>query len=109
MQEEKLSCCEGKDNDCCLRHKHRDDKEYKDLVKRLNRIEGQVRGIKNMVEEERYCIDILTQVSAISAALRSFSRELFINHVKSCVVEDIKSGREEAVEELCGTLQKLMK
>jgi DNA-binding FrmR family transcriptional regulator len=78
-------------------------------MKRLNRIEGQVKGIKNMVEDERYCIDILTQVSAIQAALNSFSKELFANHLKSCVVDKIKAGDEEVIDELCNTLQKLMK
>lgn len=106
MAEEK--CCNEKEN-CCMKHKHREEKEYKDLIKRLNRIEGQVKGIKNMVEEERYCIDILTQVSAIQAALNSFSKELFTNHVKTCVVDKIKSGDEEVIDELCNTLQKLMK
>ncbi|RDU24882.1 metal-sensing transcriptional repressor [Anaerosacchariphilus polymeriproducens] len=81
----------------------------KDLITRLNRIEGQVRGVKNMVEEERYCVDILTQVSAIQAALNSFNKNLLANHIKSCVVEDIKSGNHEVVDELCNTIQKLMK
>lgn len=106
MTEEKY--CKEKDN-CCMQHKHREEKEYKDLIKRLNRIEGQVKGIRNMVEDERYCIDVLTQVSAIQAALNGFSKELIANHIKSCVVDKIKSGDEEVVDELCNTLQKLMK
>lgn len=106
MAEEK--CCNEKEN-CCMQHKHREEKEYKDLIKRLNIIEGQVKGIRNMVEDERYCIDILTQVSAIQAALNGFSKELFSNHVKTCVVDKIKSGDEEVVDELCNTLQKLMR
>lgn len=89
--------------------KHRDTDEYKDLIKRLNRIEGQVRGVKKMVEDERYCVDILTQVSAISAALNSFNKVLLSNHIKSCVVNDIRNGNDEVVDELCATLQKLMK
>lgn len=89
--------------------KHRDTDEYKDLIKRLNRIEGQVRGVKKMVEDERYCVDILTQVSAISAALNSFNKVLLSNHIKSCVVNDIRNGNDEVVDELCETLQKLMK
>ena len=101
-------CINGNEG-CCIKHKHRDEKDYKDLMKRLNRIEGQVKGIKNMVEDERYCIDILTQVSAVQAALNSFSKELFSNHLKSCVVDKIKAGDEEIVDELCNTLQKLMK
>ena len=93
----------------CEKHKHREDKEYKDLVHRLNRIEGQIRGIKNMVEEERYCVDILTQVSAIQSALNSFNKSLLANHIKSCVVEDIRGGNDEVVDELCKAIQKLMK
>lgn len=91
------------------RKKHREEKEARDLVNRINRIEGQVRGIRKMLEEERYCVDILTQVGAIQAALNSFNRQLLTGHIKSCVVEDIKDGREDAVDELCATLQKLMK
>ena len=89
--------------------KHRDDKEYKDLVHRLNRIEGQIRGIRNMVDEERYCVDILTQVSAVQSALNSFNKILLSDHIKTCVVEDIRGGNEEVVDELCKTIQKLMK
>lgn len=90
--------------------KHRNLTEEKDLLKRLNRIEGQVRGVKAMVEDERYCVDILNQVSAVQAALNSFSKVLLSNHIKTCVVDDIEAGNgEEAVEELCKTIQKLMK
>jgi len=91
------------------RHKVREQTEERDLLNRLNRIEGQVRGIKSMVEEERYCVDILTQVSAVQAALNSFNKVLLSNHIKSCVVEDIKSDQPDAVDELCGIIQKLMK
>ena len=94
---------------CCNRTKQRSEKEVKDLIKRLNRIEGQIRGIKNMVEEERYCVDILNQVSAVQAALNSFSKELLASHIYSCVVEDIQAGKMEAVDELCETIKKLMK
>lgn len=94
---------------CCNRVKHRSEKETKDLITRLSRIEGQVRGVKNMVEEERYCVDILNQVSAVQAALNSFSKELLASHIHTCVVEDIKQGNEEAVDELCETIKKLMK
>lgn len=93
----------------CCRHKHRENKELRGLLNRLNRIEGQVRGVKTMVEEERYCVDILTQVMAIQAALNSFNKVLLANHIKSCVLEDIQAGREEALDELCETIQKLMK
>jgi DNA-binding FrmR family transcriptional regulator len=94
---------------CCGKIKHRTDKEIKDLITRLSRIEGQVRGIKNMVEEERYCVDILNQVSAIQAALNSFNKELLANHIRTCVVEDIQAGREEMLDELCETIKKMMK
>lgn len=92
-----------------IKHKQRDDVEKKDLITRLNRIEGQVRGVKTMVEEDRYCVDIVTQVSAIQAALNSFNKELLARHIKSCVSEDIRQGNEEAVDELCELLKKLMK
>lgn len=97
------------EKECCNRIKHRSEKETKDLITRLNRIEGQVRGIKNMVEEERYCVEILDQVSAVQAALNGFNKELLANHIRSCVVEDILDGNEEAVDELCETIKKLMK
>lgn len=93
----------------CHRVKHRTDVEYKDLIHRLNRMEGQIRGIKRMVEEEYYCVDILTQVSAVQAALNGFNRVLLSNHIRSCVVEDIKDGKEETIEELVRTIQKIMK
>ena len=91
--------------ECEIRHKHRSAKEEKDLISRLNRIEGQVRGVKAMVQDERYCTDILVQVSAIQSALNGFSRTLLSSHVKSCVVEEIKNGdADKAVDELCETL-----
>lgn len=91
------------------RHKERSDKEYKDLINRLSRIEGQIRGIKGMVEKGAYCPDILIQVSAVNAALNSFNKVLLANHIKSCVTADIKAGKEETVDELVTVLQKLMK
>lgn len=97
------------ENKCCERTERRSEKEKKDLITRLNRIEGQVRGIKNMVEGERYCVEILNQVSAIQSALNSFNKKLLANHIHSCVVEDILDGRDEAVDELCEVIQKLMK
>lgn len=96
-------------SDCCKKTKHRDDKEYKALINRLNRIEGQVRGVKNMLENDAYCVDVLTQVSAINAALNAFNKELLANHIHTCVVDDIKKGKEDTVDELCETLKKLMK
>ena len=95
----------------CNNHKmkKRDEKEYKDLMNRLSRIEGQVRGIKKMVEEDAYCPDILIQVSAINSALNSFNKVLLEHHIHTCVVEDIQKGNVEVVEELTNTLKKLMK
>ena len=78
-------------------------------MNRLNRIEGQVRGIKKMVENDAYCPDILIQVSAVNAALNSFNKVLLANHIRTCVTEDIREGREETVDELVATLQKLMR
>lgn len=95
--------------DCCTRHKERTPAEERDLMNRLNRIEGQIRGIRNMVEDDRYCVDILTQVSAVQAALNSFNKILLSSHIKSCVVHDIQDGDMGAVDELCKTIQKLMK
>jgi len=94
---------------CCHKTKIRSEEEYKKLIHRLNRMEGQIRGIRKMVEENAYCIDILTQVSAVSAALNAFSKELLAEHIKSCVVQDIQAEKMETVEELLQTLQKLMK
>lgn len=94
---------------CCNRVKHRSEKETKDLITRLNRIEGQIRGIKTMVEEERYCVDILNQVSAVQAALNGFNKVLLANHIHTCVVEDIRAGKDEAIDELCETIKKMMK
>lgn len=98
-------------DDCCLKMKYRDKTgtEYKCLISRLNRIEGQVRGIKNMVENDRYCVDILTQVSAVQSALNAFNKELLAQHIKSCVVTDIRNGNDEVIDELVCLLQKLMK
>lgn len=89
--------------------KHREEEEYKDLINRLSRIEGQVRGIKKMVESDAYCVDILTQVSAVNAALNSFNKVLLGNHIRTCVADDIRGGNDEAIDELVSLLQKLMK
>ena len=96
--------------DCC-RHKtkERSEKEYRDLCNRLSRIEGQVRGVRNMLENNAYCTDILLQVAAINAALHSFNKVLLANHIRTCVADDIRRGDDEAVEELLAVLQKLMK
>ncbi|MBR5793791.1 MAG: metal-sensing transcriptional repressor [Anaerotignum sp.] len=94
---------------CCHKTKHRSEEEYKTLINRLSRIEGQVRGVRKMVENDAYCVDILTQVSAIQAALNGFNRELLSNHIRTCVMDDIRNGNDEIVDELVQTLQKLMK
>lgn len=96
-------------NNCCHKTKQRSEEEIKSLIHRLNRIEGQVRGVRKMVETDAYCTDILTQVSAIRAALNAFNRELLASHIRTCVVDDLKSGKDETTEELILTLQKLMK
>ena len=93
----------------CHDSKERSEQEYKDLISRLNRIAGQVQGIKRMVERNAYCIDIITQVAAVTAALNSFNKVLLGNHIRTCVTQDIRDGREETVEELVATLQKLMR
>jgi len=87
----------------------RDDDERKKLLNRLNRIEGQIRGIKAMLENDAYCTDILTQSAAVNAAVNAFNRELITSHLKGCVVRDIREGKEEVIDELTVTLQKLMK
>ena len=104
MAEEKKVCPE-----CTHKMKERSDKEYKDLVNRLRRIEGQVRGIRKMVENNAYCTDILIQVSAVNAALNSFNKVLLANHIRTCVADDIRAGKEETIDELVATLQKLMR
>ena len=87
----------------------RSEEERKKLINRLKRVEGQIRGIIGMLENDAYCIDILTQVSAINAALNSFNKVLIANHIRTCVKENIQAGNDEVVEELVSTLQKLMK
>lgn len=94
---------------CCHKTKDRSEKEKKDMLNRLSRIEGQVRGIKGMVEKDAYCPDILIQVAAVNAALNSFNKVLMAKHIKSCVIDDIRDGKEETVDELVTVLQKLMK
>ena len=96
--------------DCCSHKiKIRNEDEYKKLINRLNRIEGQIRGIKGMVEKNEYCTDILIQVSAVNAALNAFNKELLANHIKTCVAEDIRKGNDETIDELVVTLRKLMR
>lgn len=94
---------------CCHTSKPRSEKEYKDLMNRLSRIEGQVRGIKGMLEKDAYCPEILVQVSAVNAALNSFNKVLLANHIRTCVADDIREGKDETVDELVKVLQKLMR
>lgn len=94
---------------CCHKTKERTTDEQKKLMNRLSRIEGQIRGIKGMVEKDAYCTDILVQVSAVTSALNSFSRELLANHIRTCVVHDIKADKEETVDDLISTLKKILK
>ena len=90
-------------------HKNRSEDEIKDLISRLNRIEGQIRGIHKMVDEGAYCVDILTQVNAARCSLNSFSKVLLGSHIKSCVKDDVKNGSDEKIDELVELLQKMMK
>ena len=94
---------------CCKKTKERSEEEYKSLINRLSRIEGQIRGIKGMVEKNAYCTDILVQSSAVTAAMNAFNKELLANHIKTCVSQDIRDGKDETIDELVVTLQKLMK
>ena len=119
MEESKKHCCccdDAPEADAaadtavsCCRHKERSPEEYKALLNRLNRIEGQVRGIRGMLEKDAYCVDILVQVAAANAALNSFSRELLAQHIGSCVADDLRTGSDEKLEELLRLLPKLMK
>lgn len=105
-----VKCAEDNKKECCCgKTKERPEAEYKDLIHRLNRIEGQIRGIKGMVEKDAYCPDILVQVAAANAALNSFNKVLLANHIRTCVVRDLHEGKDEVVDELVTVLQKLMK
>lgn len=98
-----------KECSCCHKTKQRSEEEYKALQNRLNRIEGQIRGIKRMLEEDAYCTDIINQVAAANAALNSFNRELLSTHIKTCVTDDIIAGKTDTVDDLLQTLQRIMK
>ena len=102
MEQKECCCCSG-------RTKERSAEEVKKLIHRLNRIEGQIRGIRGMLEKNAYCVDILGQVSAANAALNSFTRVLLASHIKGCVAQDIRDGKDETIDELVGMLQKLMR
>ena len=100
------------DNDCCCcssRTKKRSEEEIKCLINRLSRIEGQIRGIKGMIEKDAYCADILTQSAAVSAAVNAFNRELLSSHIRTCVADDIRAGKDDTVDELTELIKKLMK
>lgn len=90
------------------RHKQRTEEEYKHLITRLNRIEGQIRGIRSMVEKDVYCTDILVQAAAARSALNGFTRELIDQHLSTCVAEDLKNGGEEKLQEFLWILNKLV-
>jgi len=94
---------------CCHKLKHREDAEKQRLLNRLSRLEGQIRGIRSMVEEDRYCVDILTQTAAVSAAVAAFNRELLGEHLKTCVARDLQEGNMETIDELLALMTKLMK
>lgn len=94
---------------CCCKQTERSDEERKKLINRLNRIEGQIRGIRAMVERDAYCPDILVQSAAVNAAVNSFNKDLIASHIRHCVVRDIREGNDEVISELVETLQKLMK
>ena len=100
--DENKKCCRGQ------KKKERSPEEYKNLIHRLNRIEGQIRGIRGMLERDAYCADILTQTAAATAALNAFSRELLESHMRTCVRNDILAGRDETIDEFLGILKKMM-
>ena len=95
--------------ECCNKTTDRSEEERKKLINRLNRIEGQIRGIRKMVEKNAYCADILVQSAAVNAAVNSFNKELLARHIRGCVARDIREGKDEVIDELVATLQKLMK
>ena len=95
--------------ECCGKRTDRSDEDRKKLIHRLNRIEGQIRGIKGMIEKDAYCTDILIQSAAVNAAVNAFNKELLANHIRGCVARDIREGKDDVIDELVATLQKLMK
>ena len=109
-RESSLDQAENPEHECCHeRKKHRSEEEYRNLINRLSRVEGQIRGIRGMVEKSAYCPDILAQVSAATAALNAFSKERLSQHIRTCVARDIRAGKDETIDELLATLQKLMR
>lgn len=95
--------------ECCGKITDRSEEERKKLIHRLNRIEGQIRGIRGMIEKDAYCADVLVQSAAVNAAVNAFNRDLIASHIRGCVVRDIREGKDEVIDELVTTLQKLMK
>ncbi len=108
MEEKSEAACTH-ECECCRKKKERSPEEYKRLINRLNRIAGQVNGIRRMVENDAYCTDILVQAAAVSAALNAFNRELLSSHIRSCVAENVRAGNDEVIDELLDTLKRLMK
>ena len=94
---------------CCTKHTMRSEEERKKLINRLKRVEGQIRGIIGMLENDAYCNDILIQSAAVNAAVNAFNKELLASHIRNCVARDIRGGKDETIDELVATLQKLMK
>lgn len=94
---------------CCSKTTERSEEVRKKLIHRLNRIEGQIRGIRAMVERNAYCPDILVQSAAVNAAINAFNKDLIAGHIRHCVVRDVREGNEGVIDELVATLQKLMK
>ena len=99
----------NKECGCCNKTTNRSEDERKRLIHRLNRIEGQIRGKRGMIEKDAYCADILVQSAAVNAAVNAFNKELLASHIRGCVARDIRSGKDEVIDELVVTLQKLMK
>lgn len=94
--------------ECCERITVRDDKLKAGLISRLNRIEGQVRGIKGMIEKDIYCDDVLNQIAAVQSAMNSVGKLILENHIKGCLVKKIRNGEDEVVDELLVTIGKLL-
>ena len=105
-QNSKKDACHDRSEE---RHSHHSEKTKANLITRLNRIEGQIRGIKGMIEKDTYCDDVLNQIAAIQSALNGVSKLLLEGHMRSCVVERISEGDHEVIDELLITLQKIMK
>ena len=103
MSEKKACPC------CCKKHTARSEEEKKKLINRLKRVEGQIRGIIGMLENDAYCNDILIQSAAVNAAVNAFNKELLASHIRNCVARDIREGKDDTIDELVATLQKLMK